>query len=93
MEQLITGVIAPLFADKGEIVSGMSDSERDWFKDVLHEFKVKEVGEPISEQLVIVITISVPIKEKIRQYYATKLRCAPSEDNKYRNFGHVARPA
>ena len=65
----IEGVTVPdLSADKGEIVSGKSDCEGDWFKDALHEFEVKEVGEPISEELAIFITkrfTEAPTDEKI----------------------------
>ena len=68
----IESVIAPdLSADKGKIVSGKS--ERDWFKDALHEFEVKEVGEPISEELAIFITkrfTEAPTEEKMMEKIA-----------------------
>ena len=65
----IAGVIAPDLSDD----EGKSDSEEDWFKDVLHEFEVKEVGEPISEDLAIFITkrfTEAPIEEKMKEKIA-----------------------
>ena len=55
-EDFIEGVTAPdISADEGEIVSGKLDSkldsEGDGFEDALYEFEVKNVGEPISEEL------------------------------------------
>ena len=70
----IEGDIAPDFStDEGEIVSGKSDSEEDWFKDALYEFEVKEVGEPISEDLAIFITkrfTEAPTEEKMKEKIA-----------------------
>ena len=51
-------------------MKGKSDLERKWFKDVLHEFEVKEVDESIPE-LAIFITkrfTEEKIKEQIAQY-------------------------